>query len=114
MTKSPLTKKISSSFLEKVKVNFIIDHEIDVELDSVPLSTIKKIKKKKLAKLVKGERVVFDEEGNAVNPYELESLDEFKKNDLEVLKQNHVNSKSEALKIADIEDKKIQKLKVSC
>ena len=48
-----------------------------------------------------------------MNPYALESLDEFKKNDLEVLKQNHVNSKSEALKIADIEDKKIQKLKVS-
>jgi hypothetical protein len=83
--------------------------KLDHGLDDLPILTIKP--KKVRRKEIKGTRIIFDESGNSFNPYELQNLDDFK-GDMNSLATEHFEINKEALKVADVEDKINEKLKV--
>ncbi|KAF2786961.1 DEAD-domain-containing protein [Melanomma pulvis-pyrius CBS 109.77] len=69
--------------------------------------------KKKLLKLKdKGHKIVFDDDGNAHEMYELEDEDDFKAKGLpEAQRQKFIETAKEVVREADVEDKAAQKMK---
>ena len=92
----------------------------DLDLNEPSLASIQetshkellKTKRKELKKLGLGQKVIFDDDGNAINAFELESVKEFMKTDLNSKKEQYLTEKSLEMKNADILDKNREKLRL--
>ena len=86
------------------------DH--DVSDDDVPILDRKKpISKTKRALFTNGlgQKLIFDENGNSKLQYEMESLEQFEKQDLNLVKEKFMDETVTKMKEADILDKKEEK-----
>ncbi|KAI8144112.1 P-loop containing nucleoside triphosphate hydrolase protein [Fennellomyces sp. T-0311] len=99
--------------------DFLTIHRKDHELESEPEEDIKELvseniskrqlkmsKKEKAKKSAKGERIVFDEEGNPHQLYEMVDEEEFlKAGDAKAQKEAYINEETKVMQTADWEDK---------
>ncbi|KAI9208340.1 P-loop containing nucleoside triphosphate hydrolase protein [Polychytrium aggregatum] len=92
------------------------DHDID-DLSTGPVDLTKKQlqtlnRRERLKEKLKSKRVVFDEEGEAIQINKLETLAEFEaQNDIGTIQQSYLEQSREAIQKADIDDKRIAKEK---
>lgn len=81
-------------------------------VDSHRREKLLKSKKKMLKYMDKGQRLVFDDDGNAHPIYELQDEEEFKKQGpVEVLRRQFVDTEASRVREVDVEDKQLAKEK---
>lgn len=97
------------------------DHSIeDINLPSAPPPSaapshrqVLKSKQKAIKERGLGKKLYFDEEGNALHAYKLESLDEFvEKEDIESRQQKYLDQQKGEMSVADVVDKTVAKEKL--
>ncbi|KAI8906041.1 P-loop containing nucleoside triphosphate hydrolase protein [Gorgonomyces haynaldii] len=94
---------------------FLVKTREDHDLADVPevQQIIKPKKKKELVKnLPRGQKLVFDDEGEAVNPYELESLEHFEQQDVQELEKEYLEQERSKMTKEDLLDKERQRQKL--
>ncbi|KAL5036436.1 ATP-dependent RNA helicase dbp4 [Batrachochytrium dendrobatidis] len=73
-----------------------------------------KLKKKALAQLGLSKKVIFDEEGNPVNAFQMETLDEFEKSqDIASRQKGYIETSTAAMKEADEMDRIVHRAKLA-
>ena len=88
------------------------DHDLDDTIPEINTAQRKTLtKKEKAKKESKGKKMVFDEEGNAVEAFKFETLEEFEKKGISQQQSKFVVEQSEKMKKEDEVDKSVAKAK---
>ncbi|CRG86608.1 hypothetical protein PISL3812_03618 [Talaromyces islandicus] len=105
------TKPLSST-KDNIKAVKISDAAEPLVIDSKRREKLLKSKKKLLKYKGHGSKVVFDEEGNPHNAYELEDEDKFHAHgDADTQRAKFLETEAERTRLADLEDKEVAKQK---
>ncbi|KAH8700806.1 putative DEAD box RNA helicase [Talaromyces proteolyticus] len=106
------SKKPEATMRKDVRVVKISDASEPLVIDSKRREKLLKSKKKLLKYKGHGTKLLFDEEGNAHNAYELEDEDKFRAGgDADTQRAKFLDAEAEKTRAADIEDKEVAKQK---
>jgi ATP-dependent RNA helicase DDX10/DBP4 len=88
-----------------------VDHDVSDDETMAKVNKKKPISKVKRSLLENGlnQKIVFDDDGNARKAFEIESLEQFEKNDIEKVKSEYMEKQSSQMKSADVTDKAAEK-----